>query len=94
MTRPPAEQGRELAALVGGPLDRWWYWRDDLERQQDTARWSAGIVARLAPADRPPRWRPPSVLAYQPTQDWTDNPLPAYGAGRIWTYTRTQETPR
>jgi hypothetical protein len=146
MTRPP-EQGRELAALVGGPLDRWWYWRDDLEAAQRTAermaappppvpRQSAGALSqrRCGRADcnawrlsRPGTdgtdWRPcwkcrtgdvptgdpydPAAsqaaapagyrapcLDYRPTEQWVDNRLPAYGAGRVWTYTPTRETPR
>jgi hypothetical protein len=85
--------GRELVVLVGGPLDRRWYWRDDLERQQATAARADAVSAGLAPELRP-TWSPSSLPAYQPTEAWIDNPR-GHGPGRVWTYTPdTQETPR
>lgn len=72
--------GRELAVLVGGPKDRWWYWRDDLDRMQ-------AVELRVAErqGDPHPERRPCSVLVYRPTERWLTNTVePQYGVGRVW----------
>lgn len=84
-----ADAGRELAALVRGPLDRRWYWRDELEAVQAAARRDYDRVAGL-PAESRPTWSPASVLAYAPTEHWVDNPLRRYGRGRVWIHADAQ----
>ena len=70
LTRQAAH--RELAVLVDGPWAPCWYWRDDLEAQQASARrmheWRA--TAQLDPK-----------VHYQPAEQWVDPPTsPRSGA--------------
>lgn len=70
----------ELAALGDGPWIGCWYWRDEFEAQQQTARdrYALGCVAELG-----------TKAHYVPTEKWIDNPeikLLVLGQGRVWTY--------
>lgn len=88
MTQPPApiegvpqyRTGRELAALIGGPYSQCWYWRDELEAQQRTAREAVEQRSAQAAAG----WK----SRYEPTEEWMDNPDPdpkLRGVrGRVW----------
>jgi hypothetical protein len=79
---PGYREGRELAALRGGPWANAWYWRDELEAQQQRAL--AGVKRGLAAAVG---WK----AAYAPTNDWTANPSPDAPlrgvSGRVWIWT-------
>ena len=71
---------RELAALGDGPWIGCWYFRDEFEAQQQTARdrHTRGCTAVLG-----------TKAHYQPTDKWIDNPeqkLRVLGQGRVWTY--------
>ena len=73
----------ELAALGDGPWLGCWYWRTELEAQQQTARdrHARGCTAELG-----------SKAHYQPTEKWIDNPeqkLRVLGQGRVWRYRRS-----
>lgn len=77
--------GRELAVLIGGPRDRWWYWRDDLERSLAAERYMAERQG-----DPHPERRPCAALAYRPTERWLPNTAePQYGTGRVWEHMST-----
>lgn len=70
----------ELVALGDGPWIGCWYWRDEFEAQQRTARdqHTRGCAADLG-----------SKAHYVPTQRWMNNPDPklrVLGQGRVWTY--------
>jgi hypothetical protein len=67
---------RELAALVDGPWRPGWYWRDDLEAQQD-----AGCYMHE-------RYGQPlsEKCYYRPTERWVDHPGGDGVRGRAWTY--------
>lgn len=69
--------GRELVVLVDGPSVGCWYWRDEFEAQQATARRALerGLPAACG-----------SKAHYQPTEEWVDNPdRDMNGArGRAW----------
>jgi hypothetical protein len=79
---PHYREGRELAALRGGPWANAWYWRDELEAQQQRAL--AGVERGLAAAVG---WK----AAYAPTSELAPNPSPdppLRGVpGRVWIWT-------
>jgi hypothetical protein len=76
--RSLAEQAavRELAALVDGPGRPAWYWRADLEAQQEAGRYMRERYGQ-ALADK---------CYYRPTEQWVDHPGGDGVRGRAWTY--------
>jgi hypothetical protein len=76
---PKYTTGRELAVLKGGPYAYCWYWRDELEAQQKTAR-EAVEMGRPAAAG--------AKAYYAPTEEWAKNtdPNPKLNGvlGRVW----------
>jgi hypothetical protein len=75
---------RELAALVDGPWAPAWYWRDDLQAQQQAAR-------RLHEQYGQPLG---DKCHYRPTEQWIDHPTEAGVRGRAWTYQPPQQHSR
>lgn len=76
---PKYTPGRELAVLQGGPYAYYWYWRDELELQQKTAR--EALVKGLSAAATQKAY-------YSPTEEWQKNtdPNPKLNGvlGRVW----------
>lgn len=72
---------RELAALVDGPWAPAWYWRDELEAQQDAGR-------RLHDRYGQPLG---DKCHYRPTEQWIDHPIEAEVHGRAWTYQPSEQ---
>ncbi len=68
---------RELAALADGRWAPAWYWRDELEAMQASARnmHRCGGAAQLDP-----------IAHYRPTGQWVDHPTEQDVRGRAWRY--------
>ena len=80
-----AEQAatRELAALVDGPCALAWYWRTDLEAQQDAGRYMRERYSQPL-SDK---------CHYRPTEGWIEHPTTGSGVrGRVWTYQPAADT--
>jgi hypothetical protein len=76
--RFPNGKGRELAVLVGGLFNGFWYWRDDLENAQGAARDAGRRCSSKVPA---------SKADYAPTEAWRVNPEKPLEQGREWRWT-------
>lgn len=74
----PNRRGRELAVLVGGPWNGFWYWRDDLENAQAAARDARRRCAMEVAT---------SKAGYKPTESWRVNPEKPVEQGREWRWT-------
>ena len=70
------DKASELAALDGGPAGGQWYWREDLERQQQAARAVAeGFGSPLSP-----------IAKYVPTTRGRTHRVDERCRGRVWVF--------
>jgi hypothetical protein len=70
------ERAAELAVLRSGPWAGGWYWRADLERQQEAARLvSEGYGSPLS-----------TIAYYVPTDRAREHPTEDGVRGRVWAY--------
>jgi len=77
-------QARELAVVVDGPHAGRWYWRDELEAMQQSAR-------RMG---YPPAHPAATFTRYRPTDEWAEHPCEPGVQGRAWRYHQPPATPR
>ena len=70
--------------LTVGPHAGRWYWRDELEAMQQSAR-------RMG---YPPAHPAATFTRYRPTDEWAEHPCEPGVQGRAWRYHQPPATPR